>query len=230
MEQSLIDLIREEVRKEFEKKSNPFLINVHKEDRSANLPSLIPVAISARHVHLDKETLEKLFGKDYQLTKRNALSMKNEFAAKETVTIVGRSLKAIENVRILGPLRSKTQVEISRTDAYFLNLNPPVRESGKIENSEQITLVGPKGAVTLKEGCIIANRHIHFGLEDAKRFKVNNNDRVDLLVETPGKTTILKNVQVRVKETYTLELHLDTDDGNALGLVTGDKVRLIRYK
>lgn len=120
----------------------------------------IKIGVSQRHIHLSQEDLETLFGKGYELTKLKPL-MGREFAAKEVVTLVGASLKAIENVRVLGPVRKQTQVEISRTDTFVLKISPPVRPSGDIKGSERVVVVGPKGSIYLKEGVIIANRHIH---------------------------------------------------------------------
>ena len=128
----------------------------------------IPVGVSNRHIHLSKADCETLFGAGYELTPLKDLSQPGQYACKETLTIVGPSLRPIENVRVLGPVRKASQVEISRTDSYTLKVKPPVRESGKIEGSAPITIIGPKGIVQLKEGCIIANRHIHMSLEDGE--------------------------------------------------------------
>ncbi|NLJ86570.1 MAG: phosphate propanoyltransferase, partial [Firmicutes bacterium] len=133
---------------------------------------------------------------------------------------------ALENVRILGPMRSRTQVEVSRTDAVYLGINPPVRASGDLIGSSPITLVGPKGTLILPEGAIIANRHIHMGLDDAQHFGVTDNQLVQ--VEVLGdKGLVFNNVQVRVKESFRLEMHLDTDDANASGITTGAEARLL---
>ncbi|MEE1054093.1 MAG: PduL/EutD family phosphate acyltransferase, partial [Acutalibacteraceae bacterium] len=121
----------------------------------------VPVGVSNRHIHLSVDDAETLFGKGYQLTPLKDLSQPGQFACKETLTIVGPSLRPIENVRVLGPVRKASQVEISRTDSFTLKVKPPVRESGDIAGSAPITIIGPKGVVQLKEGCIIANRHIH---------------------------------------------------------------------
>ncbi|WP_435620090.1 phosphate propanoyltransferase [Thermoanaerobacterium thermosulfurigenes] len=186
----------------------------------------IPVGVSARHVHLTKEHLEILFGKDYVLKKKKEL-MGGQFAAEECVTIIGFKLNAIEKVRVLGPLRDKTQVEISKTDAISLGLNPPIRESGDIKGSSPITIVGPKGAISLKEGCIIAKRHVHMSPEDSKRFNVKDDDIISVKVNGQ-RGGILENVQVRVDEKYTLEMHIDTDEANCMGLKSGDFVEIVR--
>ena len=127
---------------------------------------LVPVGVSARHVHLTQEHVEALFGKGYQLTKKKDL-MGGQFASNEQVTIVGLKLRAIENVRILGPVRSKTQVEISATDARTLGIKAPIRQSGDLKGSAPIAIVGPKGALYLQEGAIVAMRHIHMTPADA---------------------------------------------------------------
>lgn len=187
----------------------------------------IPVGISNRHIHLSKEHVEVLFGKGYELTPFKDLSQPGQYACKEQLTIVGPSLRPIEKVRVLGPVRSASQVEISRTDSYVLKVAPPVRESGKIEGSAPITIIGPKGIVTLKEGCIIANRHIHMSLEDGERFGVKDNEYVDIDAFGERRTRFF-DVQVRVHKDFRLEMHLDTDDANAAGLKNGSKVSIVK--
>lgn len=185
----------------------------------------IKVGVSQRHVHLSQEDLETLFGKGYELTVKKYL-MGREFASEEFVTLVGPSLKAIEKVRVLGPVRKNTQVEISRTDTFVLKVSPPVRPSGKIEGSEKLVLVGPKGTVYLKEGVIIANRHIHLTPEYADAHGIKDNDLVD--VEIDGiKPTRFYDVQVRVRDDFNVEMHIDTDDANSAGLKNGAKVTII---
>ena len=187
----------------------------------------IPLGISNRHVHLSREHVEVLFGAGYELTPFKDLVQPGQYACKEQLTIVGPSLRPIEKVRVLGPVRSASQVEISRTDAFTLKVSPPVRESGKIEGSAPITLIGPKGVVTLKEGCIIANRHIHMSLEDGEKFGVKDNEYVD--VDAVGeRRTRFFDVQVRVHKDFRLEMHLDTDDANAAGLKNGDKLSIVK--
>lgn len=185
----------------------------------------IPVGISNRHIHLCREHIDILFGANYQLNPIKDLSQPGQYACKELLTIVGPSLKPIENVRVLGPERSKSQVEISRTDSFTLKVKPPVRESGNIAGSAPITIIGPKGVVTLKEGCIIANRHIHMSLEDGENFGVKDGDfvTVDAIGE---RRTRFFDVQVRVDKNFRLEMHLDTDDANAAGLKNGSKVKI----
>lgn len=185
----------------------------------------IPVGISNRHIHLSESDVETLFGKGYTLTPLKDLSQPGQYACKEQLTIIGPSLRAIEKVRVLGPVRKASQVEISRTDAYLLKVQPPVRESGKILGSAGITILGPKGVVVLQEGCIIANRHIHMSPEDGVRFGVKDNDYVT--VDAFGeRRTRFYDVQVRVHKDFRLEMHLDTDDANAAGLKNGAKVQI----
>ena len=186
----------------------------------------IKIGISARHVHLSREDLDTLFGKGFELTKKKTL-MGKEFASDQLVTLVGPSLRAIENVRVLGPVRKNTQVEISRTDTFVLKVSPPVRPSGDIKGSEKLVLVGPKGTVYLKEGVIIANRHIHLTPEYAQKNGIKDGDYVDVLVDSV-KSTKFFDVQVRVRDDFNVEMHIDTDDANACGLKNGDKVKIIK--
>lgn len=196
-------------------------------NESANDSGDIPVGISNRHIHLTKEDVETLFGKGYELTKLKDLSQPGQYACKETLTIIGPSLRPIENVRVLGPVRRASQVEISRTDSFVLKVKPPVRESGNIAGSAPITLVGPKGVVTLKEGCIIANRHIHMHTADGVKFGVKDGDFVTVMAEGERRT-LFYDVQVRVHEQFALEMHVDTDDANAAGIGNGFKVHIVR--
>lgn len=186
----------------------------------------IKVGISQRHVHLSREDLDILFGKGYELTKKKTL-MGREFASEEVVTLVGPSLKAIENVRVLGPVRKDTQVEISRTDTFVLKVSPPVRPSGQVEGSERLVLVGPKGSVYLKQGVIIANRHIHLTPEYAEKQGIKDNDYVDVVIDGI-KPTKFYDVQVRVRDDFNVEMHIDTDDANSAGLKNGMRVTILK--
>ena len=185
----------------------------------------IKVGVSQRHVHLSREDLDTLFGKGYELTPKKIL-MGKEFASNEVVTLVGPSLKTIENVRVLGPVRKNTQVEISRTDTFILKVSPPVRPSGEIKGSEKLVIVGPKGCVYLKEGVIIANRHIHLTPEFAASMDLKDNDLVDVVIDGV-KPTKFYDVQIRVREDFNVEMHLDTDDANSSGLKNGDVVHIL---
>ncbi len=184
----------------------------------------IPVGISNRHIHLNQEHLEILFGKGYSLTHLKDLSQPGQYACKETLTIVGPSMRSIEGVRVLGPLRRASQVEISVTDSYVLKVKPPVRESGKLQGSAPITIIGPKGIVQLSEGCIIANRHIHMSPDDAAHFNVKDGDYINVDATSGTKRTRWFDVQVRVHKDFRLEMHVDTDDANAVGFKNGSTV------
>lgn len=186
---------------------------------------VVPIGVSARHIHLSQNDLEILYGKGYELTKKKEL-MGGQYAADECVTIVGLKLRAIENVRVLGPLRKQTQVEISATDAIKLGMKAPIRESGDIKGSAPITIVGPKGAVYLQEGCIIAKRHIHMAPTDAKAAGVVNGQIISVKVDNERGTTF-NEVTIRVDETYTLEMHIDTDEANAANISTGNSGTII---
>lgn len=188
----------------------------------------IKVGVSARHVHLSQADLETLFGKGHELTPKKML-MGGQFAAEECVTLVSPSLKTIEGVRVLGPVRKDSQIEISRTDTFKLKVSPPVRPSGEIKGSAPMALVGPKGSVFLNEGCIIANRHIHMTPEDAEKYGIKDNDMVDVEIQN-SKPTRYYNVQVRVHKEFNTEMHIDTDDANASAIKTGDRVEILTQK
>lgn len=178
----------------------------------------VPVAVSARHCHLSQSDLEALFGAGYVLTKKADLSQPGQFAANETITIVGPR-GSIENVRILGPARNITQVEVSKTDSFKLGLKPPLRESGSIEGSAPVTIVGPKGSLYKKEGLIIAQAHIHMTPDDARGFGVENGEYVRIKVEGERPVSFEK-VLIRISPRYKLEMHIDTDEANA-GFISG---------
>ena len=198
---------------------------VEKQKSSDDAGYLVPIGVSARHIHLTQEHVEVLFGKGYQLTKKKEL-MGGQFASNETVTIVGIKLRAIENVRVLGPVRKQTQVEISATDAIKLGVKAPIRESGNVAGSAPIAVVGPKGALYLKEGCIIAMRHIHMSPRDAMAAGVHDGDIVSVKADNE-RGTIFNHVKMRVDDSFTLEMHIDTDEANAAKIATGDTVRII---
>lgn len=192
---------------------------------NAKSDDFVKVGVSQRHIHLSREDLDILFGKGYELTPKKYL-MGREFASDEVVTLVGPSLKSIEKVRVLGPIRKNTQVEISRTDTFILKVSPPVRPSGEIKGSEKLVIVGPKGCVYLKEGVIIANRHIHLTPEFAQLLNLSDNDYVDVIIDGI-KPTKFVDVQIRVRDDFNVEMHIDTDDANSSGLKNGDIVHII---
>lgn len=183
----------------------------------------ISVGVSNRHVHLNKEDVKELFGSD--LVKDFDLNQPNNYASKNYVDLVTSKSK-IEHVRVLGPDRNYTQVEISKTDAYKLGINPPIRTSGDLDNSAQITILGPKGSIT-KDCCIIANRHIHITKED--KLKYNLSDTVSIKINGI-KGGILDDVHLKISDDAYFELHIDTDDANAFLIKSGDSVEIINYK
>jgi len=189
-------------------------------------PKLVPVGISARHCHLTEEALAALYGPGAKLHPYRDLRQAGFYAAHETVTVVGPRMRAIENVRILGPTRKYSQVELSRTDGFMLGLSLPVRDSGDLDGTPGATLVGPAGSLRLEKGAIRAIRHIHMSSEAAEAWSLR--DRQFVRTEFEGeKGVILTNVLVRVGKGQILEMHLDTDDGNAADLVNGDMMRIL---
>ena len=194
---------------------------------AASQQQKIPVGVSARHAHVTQEHLEILYGAGHQLTVYAPLYQPGAFAANETLTIVGKRMRAIEAVRILGPVRDYSQVEVAQTEAIRLGLNPPIRDSGDIAGCEAITLVGPAGSVYLEEGAICATRHIHMTPEHADAFSIREGEL--LKVRIPGERALtFENIRPKISESYVLQMHLDTDDANAAGLKGGEAVELVR--
>jgi propanediol utilization protein len=186
----------------------------------------VPINISARHLHLTSEHVEALFGPGHQLTPIRDLSQPGQFACDERVTLVGPR-GTIEDVRVLGPIRPETQVEISRTDELKLGIDAPIRASGSLDGSIGLELVGPAGSVFLERGVIQAQRHIHMSPEDAARFGVQDRDWV--MVRVGGERGIIfDDVLVRVSEKYALDMHIDTDEANAADLKPGDTGKLLK--
>lgn len=180
----------------------------------------VPIGVSARHIHLTREHVELLFGPGYELTEWKPLSQPGQYAASETVAVYGPK-GSFSKVRILGPARSLTQLEISRTDAFTLGIPAPVRESGRIENTPGVRIVGPAGEVTVDQGVIVAARHIHFHTTDAEKWGIR--DKQMLRVRVGGERgLVFENVLARVSDSYALDMHIDTDEGNAAGVSTGD--------
>ncbi|MEX2167943.1 MAG: phosphate propanoyltransferase [Pirellulales bacterium] len=189
-------------------------------------PKLV-VSISARHVHLTDEHVERLFGPGHVLTRAKPLYQDGFFAAEETVMVVGPRRRMLPSVRVLGPTRSFSQVELAFTDGISLGIDLPVRASGKIAGSPGCVLVGPAGVVELPEGVIRAERHVHMNVRDAHRYGVKNGDRMKLKIDSAC-TTVLEDLLVRADETSKLEVHIDTDEGNAADLDHAAKVELVR--
>lgn len=186
---------------------------------------MIPAALSNRHLHLAQEHIDLLFGENYNLCTLKDLSQPGQFACEEKVDLIGPKGE-IKGIRVLGPARPQTQIEVSVSDSFLLGVKPPIRDSGDIDDSPGVTLRGPKGEVQLDKGVIIAARHIHMHSSDAEKYNVKDKDRVK--VRTSGeRALIFENVLVRVSPKYALEMHLDTDEGNAANLTNGSLVELI---
>jgi putative phosphotransacetylase len=177
----------------------------------------VPVGVSARHVHVTASHFAALFGEDADLARFKPLNG-GQYASACQVALVSPSMKCIENVRILGPFRKETQVEISRSDARTLKVDPPVRPSGVLDGTPGITLAGPHGSVTLTKGLIIANRHIHIPPSFANRLGLEENDFVECMMEGERKT-VFCGVQIRVDPSFAPEMHIDTDDANSAGII-----------
>ncbi|GMG96131.1 phosphate propanoyltransferase [Tepidimicrobium xylanilyticum] len=186
----------------------------------------LPIALSNRHIHLSKKDLDTLFGEGYELTKTKDLSQPGQFACEEKVDIQGPK-GVIKGVRVLGPVRGDTQIEVSISDAFKLGVDPVIRNSGDIEGTPGVKVIGPKDEVDLDKGVIVAARHIHMHTSDGERFNVKDGDIVK--VKTKGiRSVIFENVLVRVKGDYALEMHVDIEEGNAAGVKNGDLVELIK--
>ncbi|MFV0380329.1 MAG: phosphate propanoyltransferase [Anaerorhabdus sp.] len=184
------------------------------------------VEISARHIHLSKKDLETLFGEGYELTPKKDLSQPNQFACEEKVCVKGS--RSEMNVTILGPTRKETQLELSLTDARVLGVEAKIRESGNIEGTMGITIVGPKGEVTVDKGVIAAKRHVHMTSKDAETYNVKNGDIVNVKVESEDRETIFGDTVIRVSDSYALAMHIDTDEANAAGIKGCTKGEIVR--
>ena len=180
----------------------------------------IKVAVSNRHVHLTREVVDVLFGNGYELTVRNRLSQKSDFAANETVSLKVKN-NIISEVRVVGPIRDYCQVEVSKSDALILGINPPVRDSGDLEGSEDITLIGPKGEKNVKNACIIAVNHIHANNDELIDYKHN-----DVVSVRTMNGIVIENVHIKKHDSFSLEMHIDKDNSSKYNLVDGDKVIL----
>lgn len=192
-------------------------VHVAKEQLRGDAPRAIPIAVSARHLHLDKETFAQLFGEDAEPTKYKDISQPGQFACDQKVNLIGPKNR-IDGVRLLGPLRGKNQIEISRTDEFKLGIDAPIRDSGRTKESAPITIEGPNGTVHLEEGLICARRHIHMHPDDAEYFNVEDKDEVEIAISGGPRDLIFGDVLIRVSHGYKLEMHIDTDEANAAEL------------
>ncbi|MFI4876428.1 MAG: phosphate propanoyltransferase [Blastopirellula sp. JB062] len=197
---------------------------------SAASPAKLVVSISARHVHLTDADVETLFGPGHTLTPMKDLYQDGFYAAEETVMVVGPRRRMLEKVRVLGPTRNYSQVELAFTDAISLGIDAPVRASGKIAGSPGCVLVGPRGVVDLSEGVIRAERHVHMNHRDAQSYGVANGDRMNLRVVSPGCSILFEDLLVRADEVSKLEVHLDTDEGNACNLDAATEIALVKQE
>lgn len=195
---------------------------------SGHSRSELVVSISARHCHLTDEHVETLFGPGQTLTPMKPLYQDGFYAAEQTVMVVGPRRRMLPNVRVLGPTRPHSQVELAFTDSISLGIDAPVRHSGKIEGTPGCVLVGPRGVVELDEGVIRAARHVHMNFRDAQSYGVANGDFLNLRVESPQCSIVFEDLLVRADETSKLEVHLDTDEGNASYLEAATKVELVQ--
>ncbi len=193
---------------------------------AGHTPNLV-VNISARHAHLTQADVDILFGHGYQLTAMKRLYQDTDFASNETIAVVGPRQRMIPGVRILGPCRAFSQVELSITDAISLGLDIPVKLSGDIEGTPGCLLIGPKGSLVLPKGVIKAERHVHMGPKDAEFYGVKAKDRMNLRVESPCPTT-LEGLLVRTHPDWKLEVHIDTDEANCCDLTNATKVTLVK--
>jgi acetate kinase len=189
------------------------------------MQTLIPISISARHVHLRQQTIDALFGGGHVLRVKAALSQPGQFAAEESVSLVGPRGR-LEHVRVLGPPRAADQVELSRSDEIALGIDAPLRLSGDLQHTPGIELIGPVGRVRIASGVVTAVRHIHMTPEDAAHLRVQDRQRVSVLVDSDGRDLVFADVVVRVSPQFRLELHLDTDEGNAAGIRPGATAKL----
>lgn len=186
----------------------------------------LPIALSNRHIHLGKEDLEILFGEGYELTKMKDLSQPGQYACDEKVDVVGPK-NTLKGVRILGPVRANTQIELSVLDAFTLGVTPIIRNSGDIAGTPGAKIIGPKGEVEINEGVIVAARHIHMHTRDAEEFGVVDKQMVKIKTNGP-RGLVFDNVLVRANDNFALEMHVDIEEGNSSGSKNGDLVELIK--
>lgn len=180
----------------------------------------ITVGVSNHHIHVTREVLDILYGKDYELKVKRPLTQKYQFASEETVTLE-KNGKTLEHIRIVGPIRKYTQVELLEKDNEYFGIKAPVRSSGDLDNSESMTIIGPNGSVTLENSTIVADMHIHMSEQDLKIFNKNNKDTVSVLTSSKK---VLKDVHIKSDDTCVLEFHINKDDAEKLDINTGDEI------
>ncbi len=219
-------MVREVLRDRWSSGSAP-VVHTHRAPGPASGPNPLVVNVSARHIHVTQQALDALFGPGSQLTKLKDLYQQGEFASEQTVNLIGPRHRMIPNVRILGPLRSYTQVELSYTDGVFMGIDLPLRISGNHDNTPGCVLVGPHGAYNLAKGVIRAERHVHMSPADLQHFGVKDGDYMKLRIDGPCGVTFDR-VKVREHPKVKLEVHIDTDEGNACDLSSATRMELLR--
>ena len=211
---------------EYADKITEIVLGILKEKNLQTEDTSIPVGISNRHIHLSAETLAQCFGEGYELTPIKELSQPGQFACKETMTIAGPK-GAIEKVRILGPVRKQSQVELLAADNFKLGIKAPLRMSGDLKDSASVTLIGPKGSAFLQEGAIVAQRHIHMNLQEAEKLGVHDGEIVKVEVEGP-RGGIFGNMVIRANDASALDCHVDMEEANAMGLTGKSRIRIVK--
>lgn len=220
-------LVREVLRQRLSKVAPPESRERHASSPAGGLPHPLVVNVSARHMHVTPADLEVLFGAGAKLTKLKDLYQEGEFASEQLVTLVGPRQRIIPNVRILGPVRNYTQVELSYTDGVYLGIDLPLRISGNHEGTPGITILGPKGAITINKGVIRAERHVHMNEADMAYYGVKDGDQLRLRIDGPC-GVVFDRVRVRYHPKVVLEVHIDTDEGNACDLENAERMELIK--
>src|SRR5580658_6277585 len=223
-------LVREVLRQKLRGQITPPLERLHSAKAPAvtgGPPHPLVVNVSARHMHVSQANLEMLFGSGAKLTKLKDLYQQGEFASEQLVTVVGPRQRIVPNVRILGPIRDYTQVELSYTDGIYLGIDLPLRISGNHENTPGCTILGPAGAIHLAKGVIRAQRHVHMSTEDMAYYRVKDGDEMNLRITGPSGVTF-HNLKVRYHPKVILEVHIDTDEGNACDLESATNMQLIK--
>lgn len=220
-------LVREVLRQKLSGVAGPQSIERHAADRRPGPPHPLVVNVSARHVHVTQEHLEILFGRGTKLTNLKDLYQEGEFASEQQVTVVGPRQRIIPNVRILGPVRNYTQVELSYTDGVYLGVDLPLRISGDHAGTPGVTLLGPAGALTINQGVIRAKRHVHMSTDDMAYYQVKDGDEMKLRITGPCGVTF-EGLTVRYHPKVILEVHIDTDEGNACDLETATRMELVK--